>query len=85
VPPDPACAPRPVADATLRIVDAATGALVADATTDADGAFAADVPPGSYRLEGGAGLPGIGPPQPVAFEAVGPAVTVDLLVDTGIR
>ena len=85
-PPDPACAPRPVADATVRIIDTTTGATVAEAATDADGAYVVDVPPGSYRLEGTSGMPGIGPPAPVPFVAAeGVPVTVDLPVDTGIR
>ena len=86
IPPDPACAPRPVADATVRIIGTTTGAMVVEAVTDADGAYAVEVPPGSYRLEGGAGMPGIGPPAPVPFTAVeGVPMTVDLPVDTGIR
>ena len=85
-PPDPACAPRPVADATVQIIDTTTGATVAEAVTDGDGAYTVDVPPGSYRLGGASGLPGISPPEPVPFVAVeGVPVTVDLEVDTGIR
>ena len=87
VPPDPACAPRPVDAAHVVIVDAGTNAVIADAVTDADGAYAVDLVPGSYRLEGGADMPGIGPPQPIPFEIAADAgpVTIDLEVDTGIR
>jgi hypothetical protein len=87
-PPDPSCAPRPVTGAEVRVVrDDAAGAVIAQAMTDATGAYTLDVPPGSYRLEGGAGMPGIAAPQPVPFTAApGSALmTVDLPVDTGIR
>jgi hypothetical protein len=86
IPPDPACAPRPVAVATLRIIGTTTGAVIVEVVTDADGAYAVQVPPGSYLLEGVAGMPGMGPPVPVPFTAVdGVPMTVDLPVDTGIR
>ncbi|MGZ6340768.1 MAG: hypothetical protein ACXWMX_02855 [Candidatus Limnocylindrales bacterium] len=86
VPPDPACAPRPVANAVLSITDAA-GGEVARATSGADGRWAAAVPAGSYRLvpQPVGGL--MGTPQPIPFEVVagGVAPKLDVEYDTGIR
>ena len=53
-PPTPGCADRPVADAEL-VITTLDGTAVARATSDAEGAFAASLAPGDYRLE----------PQPV--------------------
>jgi hypothetical protein len=85
VPPDPACAPRPVAGAVLVIRDGA-GSEVARTTTEADGSFFAELPAGDYVVE----------PQPVeglmgtaaALEVTvvdGIAAQVQLDYDTGIR
>ena len=49
VPPDPACAPRPVAGAVVDIKDAA-GARIASVTLDAAGLGFAEVPPGGYLV-----------------------------------
>jgi hypothetical protein len=83
-PGDPACNDRPVPGATILIRDA-TGTIVAQLTTDANGRFQVVLPPGSYRLE----------PQPVQG-LMGTASTLDVTVgatfqvvdityDTGIR
>ncbi len=48
-PPDPACAARPVAGATLIIEDAA-GSELRRVTSDAAGHFSLDLVPGSYRI-----------------------------------
>jgi hypothetical protein len=85
VPPDPDCAPRPVAGAVLVIRDGA-GSEVAHTTTEADGSFFAELPAGDYTVE----------PQPVeglmgtaaALEVTvvdGIATQVQLDYDTGIR
>jgi hypothetical protein len=85
VPPDPSCAPRPVAGAAVLIRDGG-GAEVARVETAADGTFFAELPAGDYVLE----------PQPVEGlmgTAAAVAVTVEdekttevqLDYDTGIR
>ena len=83
-PGDPSCNDRPVAGASILIRDA-TGTVVAQMTTDADGRFHVSVPPGAYRVE----------PQPVEG-LMGGANTIEVTVgatfkevqiayDTGIR
>jgi hypothetical protein len=85
VPPDPDCAPRPVAGAVLVIRDGA-GSEVARTTTEADGSFFVEVAAGDFVIE----------PQPVeglmgtaaALEVTvvdGIAAQVQLDYDTGIR
>lgn len=84
-PPDPACAPRPVAGAVLLIRDA-SGSEVARATTGADGTFFVDLAPGGYVVEPQAvdGLMGTASPQSVTVnEGVASAIQLDY--DTGIR
>ncbi len=85
LPPDPACAPRPVEGADISVVDV-NGEQVALVTTDANGASAFDVVPGTYRLVAMpvAGL--IGTPAPLELN-VGPAGATDIVLefDTGIR
>ena len=83
-PGDPACAPRPVAGATVVIRDAA-GNEAATATTGGDGRYEVGLPPGRYTVEG---LPVeglMGNPAPVEVEVGEGFVTVDLPYDTGIR
>ena len=84
VPPDPSCAARPVAGAVVVIQDA-VGSEVARTTTNADGQFAVEVPPGDYVVvaQPAKGLMGTPQPQPVTVGA-GHA-SVDLSYDTGIR
>jgi hypothetical protein len=84
-PPDPSCAPRPVSGAVV-IVRSPAGTEVARVTTGTDGTFAVAVPPGQYVVEGlpAAGLMGTPAPQNVTVVA-GPATTIDLSYDTGIR
>jgi hypothetical protein len=86
-PPDPACAPRPVAGGHVTVVDEASGAIVATAATDQNGAYAVDVPPGTYELRAEADPPGIGGTTPVPFvaDARNQGMTVDIELDTGIR
>ena len=85
VPPDPACAPRPVAGASVAIQDA-EGREVAVVTLDDTGAAVVDVPPGDYvvvaaRVEG---LMGVPEPTP-ATVVDGSTTEVALTYDTGIR
>ena len=85
LPPDPACADKPVAGVAIAVTDA-SGAVVATAVTDADGRFAVTLPPGTYTLapqprEGLMRTPG---PETVALAAAA-TVTVDFAYDTGIR
>ena len=83
-PGDPACAPRPVAGATIVIRDAA-GNEVASATTDRKGRFEALVPPGRYTVQG---LPVEGlmaNPAPIDVDVAIGIAAVDLPYDTGIR
>ena len=70
-PNDPACADRPVAGATIHVVDA-TGTEVATLETDAAGAFVVPLPPGRYHLA----------PDPVAG-VMGTAAAVDVTVGVG--
>ncbi len=85
VPPDPACAPRPVANATVIILDGG-GSEVARVVTAADGSFFVELPAGDYIVE----------PQPVeglmgtagaqsASVVDGAATAIQLDYDTGIR
>jgi hypothetical protein len=85
VPPDPACAPRPVAGASVTIQDA-QGQEVAVVTLDGTGSAIVEVPPGDYvvvaaRVEG---LMGVPEPMP-ATVVDGSTTDVALLYDTGIR
>ena len=85
IPPDPACAPRPVAGAVVIVRDA-SGAEVARVTTGADGTFLANLPPGGYVVEaqpakGVMGTPG---PQGVTVKE-GVVSKIRLDYDTGIR
>lgn len=84
-PPDPACAPRPVAGAVIRVTDP-SGAEVATATTDELGAYVVILPPGDYFVTADPVDGLMGTPEPIPA-AVAPdvLVTVDLTYDTGIR
>jgi hypothetical protein len=84
VPPDPACAPRPVAGARVVIRDA-SGTEVATTVTGLDGAFFVELEPGDYVVEPQPvqGLMGTAAQQSVS---VGDgSVVVQLDYDTGIR
>lgn len=82
-PPDPACAPRPVAGAVIVLV-AADGGRV-EARTGADGSFRAEVAAGRYELTAQPveGLMGV--PPPLVVEVDGPVDVGVLAYDTGIR
>ena len=87
VPPDPECAPRTVADATV-LVQPGDGRdiVVATLVTDAEGMARVELPAGNYVVIGAVvdGLMGQPQPVPVAILADG-VITVDLAWDTGIR
>jgi len=85
VPPDPACAPRPVADATILVVDD-QGKTVATVTTGADGTVLVAVPAGDYVLQPQPVTGMMGGAQPVNVTVVdGSATPAAILYDTGIR
>lgn len=86
-PPDPACAPRPMAGAVIIATDR-TGAEVARATTAADGTF--ELLPGRtgtllVTAQPVEGLMGVPDPVAVQLTEPGMVVHVDLAYDTGIR
>lgn len=87
-PGDSACAPRPVAGATL-VVKTAAGAEVARTTTGSDGSFAVSLAPGSYVLfpQPVNGLMGTAQPIPltVAEATTAEASPITVEYDTGIR
>ena len=85
-PPDPACAPRPVAGAVLLIQDRA-GAEVARVTTGKDGRFSVALAPGAYRLVPQRVASFMGAARPVDFQVEAGQATPPLEVsyDTGIR
>jgi hypothetical protein len=85
IPPDPACAARPVAGATIIIVDP-QGKTVATVVTDARGVAVVALPPGAYTLQPQAveGLMGTADVQNVAIVA-GAIAPVAVTYDTGIR
>ena len=84
-PPDPACAPRPVAGATILIL-AGPGTTVATLVTDATGTARVALRPGEYVVaaQPGAGMMGTPEPQDVTVVA-GKLTPVALAYDTGIR
>ncbi len=85
VPPDPGCAPRPMAGAVIVIRDA-SGAEVARVTTAADGTYFAALAPGRYNVEPQAAKGVLGVPGPAGVTVIdGFTTTVDLGYDTGIR
>lgn len=85
IPPDPACAPRPVAGATI-LIKAGDGTTVARLVTDANGSGTVALQPGRYAVEPqpAAGLMGIAAPQEIVVVA-GTITPVPLAYDTGIR
>ncbi|MEX0626948.1 MAG: carboxypeptidase-like regulatory domain-containing protein [Chloroflexota bacterium] len=86
VPPDPACAARPVAGAVLVFSDA-DGTEVARATSAADGTYSVELAPGAYQVtpqpvEGLMGTPAL---MDVEVEAGQPMTELQVSYDTGIR
>ena len=84
-PPDPDCAPRPVAGAVIVVRDG-SGAEVARTTTDADGGFVVPLAPGIYVLEPQAVEGYMGTAAAIEVEVqAGVTTEVQLDYDTGIR
>jgi Carboxypeptidase regulatory-like domain len=85
IPPDPACAPRPVAGASIVIKDR-QGKTVATVVTGANGTASIGLPAGTYMVEPqpAAGLMGTAGSQAVTV-ADGAMTPVLLAYDTGIR
>jgi hypothetical protein len=85
IPPDPACAARPVAGATI-LIKADEGTIVARLVTDGNGAASVALFPGTYAVEPqpAAGLMGTAASQDVTVVA-GTMTPVPLAYDTGIR
>jgi hypothetical protein len=82
---DPACAPRPVADATIVVVDG-SGVEVARTRTGMDGAFSVAVPAGDYTAAGEPVNGLMGTPGPIAVAvSEGSVSQIQLSYDTGIR
>jgi len=86
VPPDPSCAPRPVAGAVL-IVQTTAGREVARTTSAADGSFHLNLVPGLYRLvpQPVAGYMGVAPSVDFRVDAGVPTPALEVSYDTGIR
>ncbi len=86
VPPDPACAPRPVAAAEVVIRDE-SGETVARVRTADDGRFAVSLPPGTYELvpQPVEGLMGTAPSVVVVLAEGTDPDPVEIGYDTGIR
>lgn len=84
-PPQSGCEDRPVAGATLLIVDQ-DGERVASVTTGDDGRFTLDLPPAVYevRPQPVDGIMGTAPPATVTVASDEPA-EVTISYDTGIR
>ena len=85
IPPDPNCAARAVANASVTLY-AADGTEIDTATTGADGMVAFEVPAGAYYVVAEQVEGYMGTPEPQAFSTAG-GDTVGLLMsyDTGIR
>ena len=87
-PGESACAPRPVADATI-VVRLGTGSEVARVTTGADGSLSVALAPGTYTLvpQPVPGLMGTAEPMTISVSTTGSTVPSPLVLryDTGIR
>ena len=86
VPPDPACADRPVPDALLLITDA-SGSQVATGTSDAAGDLVVCLEPGTYLVTPQRAPGVMGTAAPMRLQVVAGASPAPLVVvyDTGIR
>ena len=85
-PPDPACAPRPVAGAVI-VVTYSGGATVVRATSEADGSYRVALPRAGTVIVTAEPVQGLmRQPAPVtATVTAGETLSVDLEYDTGIR
>lgn len=83
-PNDPACADRPVAGATIHVLDA-SGSEIARLVSDATGGFGLAVPAGTYRLVADPAQGALRAPAPTDVIVSTGIADVDLAYDTGIR
>ena len=84
-PPDPACAPRPVAGAAIVIKDGA-GTVLAIGLTGFLGTLDLAIGPGMYTVEASPVEGYMGTPAPTPVTVVeGSVAPVELSYDTGIR
>ena len=86
-PPDPSCAPRPVAGAAV-VVTPADGSddVVAQGETDVDGRLTLAVPVGDYLVSAGEVEGLVAAPEPVVVSVLADLTTeVPVAYDTGIR
>ena len=85
VPPDPACAPKPVAGAPF-VIRQVGGSEVATGKADGTVAVFVELPAGDYEVQGApvAGLMGA-PAGVIVTVADGRSVTAEIMYDTGIR
>jgi len=84
-PPDPACAPRPVAGATILVLDG-QGKTVATVVLDAKGTALVALPAGGYVVQPRPANGLMGTPEPQNVTIVDGTITpVALAYDTGIR
>jgi hypothetical protein len=87
IPPNPSCAPKPVAGAKIIATDSA-GQEVGRAISKSDGTFALELVPGTYELApqptagGSLRTPAV---KSVTVQADSAPVVVDFSYDTGIR
>jgi len=86
VPPDPACAPRPVSGITV-LIQSSTNDFGNKAQLDATGSAFVETPPGIYLVTAADAADGfMGMPEPQKVEVVaGQVASVTLSFDTGIR
>jgi hypothetical protein len=86
IPPDPACAPRPVIGAVM-VITASDGHEVVRTTTDTDGRWTANLRAGAYTLTPQAvtGLLGRARPLQFTVSTTASSVGLDVTYDTGIR
>jgi hypothetical protein len=84
LPPDPACAPRPVVGATVEAVDQA-GTSLGSAVTDNEGRFTLTLPAGEYTIVAMPVDGLMGTPVPLDITVAGSLDVGVLAYDTGIR
>jgi hypothetical protein len=82
-PPDPDCADRPLAHATIRAQRAAD--VVGNTKTDAQGRFRLPLEPGSYQLYTSGGIQPFGTPVATVRVVSNRFTRVELRIDSGIR
>jgi hypothetical protein len=85
LPPDPACADRPVSDAVILVRNSA-GVVIAEPRTGEDGTFTVELAAGHYTFlpQPVEGLMGTAPEQEVTVGTT-PVTGLDFAYDTGIR